>query len=230
MLLIRAKSTAHTSCICPPGFTTRLTSSQCLNLRPMRSYIVTLICSESSLRGSLDGPPMIGTSAARSVLFQRLTAYVCVSPLLTAQVFLDYVHAMTRMPELREYLDDVDAVPDPVYAAEVEELTRSVPKMITLLPDILRDRSDIRHNAALAEMISGLTLRLDQLRPLAVRVSRASDVEPCCLHSLLSSSEPICVRQRWEKQRSCTISALRRMRNSYGPLKLLSHAAYTKLL
>lgn len=37
-----------------------------------------------------------------------------------------------------------------------------------MLPDILRDRSDIRHNAALAEMIAGLTHRLDQLRPLAV--------------------------------------------------------------
>ena len=83
---------------------------------------------------------------------------------------------MTRLPELREYLDDVDAVPDAAYAAEVEELTRSVPKMITMLPNILRDRSDIRHNAALAEMISGLTLRLDQLRPLAVSLLHSSYV------------------------------------------------------
>lgn len=85
-----------------------------------------------------------------------------------AQVFLDYVHAMTRMPELRDYVNDIDAVPDAAYASEVEELSRTVPKMISMLPDILRDRSDIRHNAALAEMISGLTSRLDQLRPLAV--------------------------------------------------------------
>ena len=88
----------------------------------------------------------------------------CVAP----QVFLDYVHAMTRMPELREYLDDADAVPDAAHAAEVEELTRGVPRMISMLPDVLRDRSDIRHDAALAEMIAGLTQRLDQLRPLAV--------------------------------------------------------------
>jgi nuclear pore complex protein Nup98-Nup96 len=77
---------------------------------------------------------------------------------------------MTRMPELREYLDDAGAVPDAAYAAEVEELTRGVPKMIGILPDILRDRSDIRHSAALAEMITGLTHKLDQLRPLAVSV------------------------------------------------------------
>lgn len=75
---------------------------------------------------------------------------------------------MTRMPKLREILDDVDAVPDAAHAAEVEEITRTVPKMIGMLPDVLRDRADIRHKAALAEMIAGLTLRLDQLRPLAV--------------------------------------------------------------
>lgn len=84
------------------------------------------------------------------------------------KVFLDYVHAMTRMPELRDYINDIDAVPDEAYAAEVEEMSRTVPKMISMLPDILRDRSDIRHNAALAEMISGLTSRLDQLRPLSL--------------------------------------------------------------
>lgn len=84
------------------------------------------------------------------------------------KVFLDYAHAMARMPELREYLDDADARPSDELGAEVEELTRSVPKMIALLPGVLRDRSDIRHSAALAEMIAGLTLRLDRLRPLAL--------------------------------------------------------------
>ena len=77
---------------------------------------------------------------------------------------------MTRMPELREYLDESDMA-DNAYTSEVDELTRSVPKMIGLLPSILRDRSDMRHNSALAEMIAGLTLRLDQLRPLAVSAS-----------------------------------------------------------
>ncbi|GJE85205.1 Nup96 domain-containing protein [Phanerochaete sordida] len=84
------------------------------------------------------------------------------------KIFLDYAHAMTRMPELRDYVNDIDALPDEACAAEVEELSRTVPKMISMLPDILRDRSDTRHNAALAEMISGLAARLDQLRPLAL--------------------------------------------------------------
>ncbi len=75
---------------------------------------------------------------------------------------------MVRLPELRERLEDVDASSDDTIAIEVEELTRSVPKLIGVLADALRDRADVRHNAAVAEMISGLTLRLDQLRPLAV--------------------------------------------------------------
>ena len=84
------------------------------------------------------------------------------------QLFLDYVHAMTRMPELRELLDDVDTAPDAAAAAEVDDLTRSVPRLIGALPAVLRDRADMRHGAALAEMVAGLTHRLDQLRPLAV--------------------------------------------------------------
>ena len=74
---------------------------------------------------------------------------------------------MTRLPELRERLEDMPH-PSEGLGAEVEELTRSVPKLIGVLSDALRDRSDVRHKAALAEMISGLTSRLDQLRPLSV--------------------------------------------------------------
>ena len=83
------------------------------------------------------------------------------------QVLLDYVHVMTRLPELREHLDTM-VVPDAADAAEIEELTRSVPKLIQQFPDVFNEASNIRHQAALAEMISGLTTRLDRLRPLAV--------------------------------------------------------------
>jgi nuclear pore complex protein Nup98-Nup96 len=77
---------------------------------------------------------------------------------------------MTRIPELREQLDTM-VVPDAADAAEIEELTRSVPKLIQQLPDVFNEISNIRHQAALAEMISGLTTRLDQLRPLAVSIN-----------------------------------------------------------
>lgn len=86
---------------------------------------------------------------------------------LVAQVLLDYVHIMTRIPELRERLDTL-IVPDATDAAEIEELTRNVPKLIQQLPDVLNEQFNIRHQAALAEMVSGLTARLDLLRPLAV--------------------------------------------------------------
>lgn len=75
---------------------------------------------------------------------------------------------MGRLPELQASLEEVDAVPDVAQAAELEELTRSVPKLIALLPEVLPDRSDARLNAAISEMITGLTQRLDKVRPLAV--------------------------------------------------------------
>ena len=62
---------------------------------------------------------------------------------------------MVRLPELRERLEDGEASSDDTIAIEVEELTRSVPKLIGVLADALRDRADVRHNAAVAEMISG---------------------------------------------------------------------------
>ncbi|KAI0918514.1 hypothetical protein AcV5_002488 [Taiwanofungus camphoratus] len=84
------------------------------------------------------------------------------------KLFLDYVHAMMRLSELYEHLEDEDMIPDAAQTAELEQLARSVPKLITMLPDVLHNRSDIRHNAALTEMIAGLTCRLDRVKPLAI--------------------------------------------------------------
>ena len=76
---------------------------------------------------------------------------------------------MTRLPKLRDRLDNMSEITQsPIEAAEIDELTRSVPKLIMILPEVLHSRSDIRHKVALAEMISGLSQRLDQIRPLAV--------------------------------------------------------------
>jgi hypothetical protein len=74
---------------------------------------------------------------------------------------------MTRLPELKEHLDE-DAVPDAAEVAELEDFARSVPKLIGILPDVLRERSDPRHSVALAEMVAGLTACLDKLKPLAL--------------------------------------------------------------
>jgi nuclear pore complex protein Nup98-Nup96 len=86
------------------------------------------------------------------------------------QTFLDYANATVRLPDLKEHLDD-NAVPDASEAQELEELTRSMPKLIGILPDVLRDRGDACHNVALADMVSDLTVALDQVNS-QVLVSR----------------------------------------------------------
>jgi nuclear pore complex protein Nup98-Nup96 len=79
---------------------------------------------------------------------------------------LDYAHAMTRLPEL---IQDVQAasLQDGSHLAELEELTRSVPRLIGQLPTIVRDPTDARHHVAVATMITGLTRQLDRAMPLA---------------------------------------------------------------
>jgi nuclear pore complex protein Nup98-Nup96 len=83
---------------------------------------------------------------------------------------LDYANAMERLPALRQSLADAsDAVPDAAEADEVNELCRSVPKLLTLLPEVLYNRDqDSRHAAALADMSASLVLKLDSVRPLAL--------------------------------------------------------------
>lgn len=75
---------------------------------------------------------------------------------------MDYANATIRLSDLKEHLDE-DAVPDASEAQELEDLTRSVPKLVGILPDVLRDRGDPRHNVALAGMVSDLTAALDQV-------------------------------------------------------------------
>ena len=80
---------------------------------------------------------------------------------------MDYANATVRLPDLKENLDD-DAVPDAAEALELEDLTRSVPKLVGILPDVLHDRGDARHNIALAGMVSDLTAALDQVNSQAL--------------------------------------------------------------
>ena len=85
---------------------------------------------------------------------------------------MDYAHIMTRVPELhgriREEEEEENAVADASEAMELAELVRSIPKLVGILPDVLRDRSDPRHAAALAVMVSGLMMHCDRIQPLAL--------------------------------------------------------------
>lgn len=106
------------------------------------------------------------------IVTELITPHPCGS-----QAYLDYARAMARLPQLRERLDDKRTSPD-ATGAELEELTRSVPKLIGILAESSRDSLDIRHKAALAVMMSGLASRMDQVRPLAVRLKVSSVDSP----------------------------------------------------
>jgi len=95
-------------------------------------------------------------------IFTRLSGHPIDGWHLRGKTFLDYANATVRLPDLKEHLDD-DAVPDASEAQELEELTRSVPKLIGIVPDVLRDRGDARHNVALVSMVADLTAALDQV-------------------------------------------------------------------
>ena len=73
---------------------------------------------------------------------------------------------MTRLPELQASLDD--AVPDATQASELDDLVRGIPKLIDMLPNVLRNQDDPRHIAALADMVAELILKLDKVKPLAL--------------------------------------------------------------
>ncbi|CDO77082.1 hypothetical protein BN946_scf184473.g26 [Trametes cinnabarina] len=84
------------------------------------------------------------------------------------KVFLDYAHALTRLPQLRDRLVETDGTLSADEAAELEQFSRSVPKLISILPNVLPDRTNVCHRAAAAEMTFQLMRHLDQIRPLAI--------------------------------------------------------------
>ncbi|KAG1786824.1 nuclear protein 96-domain-containing protein [Suillus plorans] len=104
-------------------------------------------------------------------LFERIANQTVDGWHTRGKVYMDYAHAMTRIPELHASLTE-SAVPDTVEEQELDNFTRTVPRLINVLPDVLSNPSDPRHKVALAEMISGLTAVLDIVRPLALSQSQ----------------------------------------------------------
>lgn len=47
-----------------------------------------------------------------------------------------------------------------------------MPKLVSILPDVLPDRSNMRHTAAAAEMTTQLVRHLDQIRPVVLVSAR----------------------------------------------------------
>ncbi|KAF9051437.1 nuclear protein 96-domain-containing protein [Panaeolus papilionaceus] len=88
------------------------------------------------------------------------------------KIYLDYVNIMTRLPKLLDEVaaeqEDRETVLDATQADEIEDLSKRIPKILALLPDILhRDRAvDDRHVAALEEMSKDLLKLLERSKPL----------------------------------------------------------------
>ena len=93
---------------------------------------------------------------------------------------------MVRLPQLY----DDKATPSDAAGAELDELARSVPKLIGVLAEASRESSDIRYKAALAVMMSGLASQMDRVRPLAVRLTVSSVDSPDLMMCLTCASAP----------------------------------------
>jgi nuclear pore complex protein Nup98-Nup96 len=107
---------------------------------------------------------MDGMIMARSVNFRFSQSH---SVLSLGQAILDYVHVVTRIPELQVLVHEQDDADQSVLLEELGELTGTIPKLIDILPKALGDNTDPRHKAAVAEVISSLLRLLDTLRPFA---------------------------------------------------------------
>jgi len=99
------------------------------------------------------------------VLFERFVGHTVDEWHVRGKAFLDYAHSMTRLPEL---IQDLRVSQDSLQLAELEELARGIPKLIGVLPAMVRDPTDARQSVAVTTMITGLTLQLDRASPLTL--------------------------------------------------------------
>ncbi|KAJ6485939.1 nuclear protein 96-domain-containing protein [Mycena sanguinolenta] len=111
-------------------------------------------------------------------LFSRINGRPVDGWHVRGKAFLDYAHIVTRLPEVEEELgheQELDVVSS--LEEETDELTRNATKLIGILPDALRDRSDSRHNAALAYMIRILVKMVDKYRPFTLAEVQPTHVD-----------------------------------------------------
>ncbi|KAG6888282.1 hypothetical protein C0995_009396 [Termitomyces sp. Mi166 len=78
------------------------------------------------------------------------------------KIFLDYVKIMTHT--LGHEAEEPD-VSDAVQNTQVEDLIKSVPRLVELLPDLFREGLDPRHGIALTEMVAGMVGQVKKYAP-----------------------------------------------------------------
>ncbi|EPQ60401.1 hypothetical protein GLOTRDRAFT_135098 [Gloeophyllum trabeum ATCC 11539] len=84
---------------------------------------------------------------------------------MRGKIFVDYADIGTTLPPLLfELRAEPNAIPDAAQKFVVENMSNLIPRLIGLLPDILSDRSDPRHRAALRHMTGKLMSALAKLK------------------------------------------------------------------
>ncbi|CAE6428515.1 unnamed protein product [Rhizoctonia solani] len=78
------------------------------------------------------------------------------------QLYLQYAECMSKLPEL--LFDVAIGEPDAVQAVELERLSRAVPQLLGLLPEMFPDKANIRQQICLGNMISSLMQFLPALK------------------------------------------------------------------
>ncbi|KAG6844478.1 hypothetical protein H0H87_006614 [Tephrocybe sp. NHM501043] len=81
---------------------------------------------------------------------------------IRGKVFLDYVKIMTHLPDL---LAEEDSIADAEQSTQFDDLIKSVPRLIGILPDVLKEGPDPRHGAALTEIVAGLVGQVKKYAP-----------------------------------------------------------------
>ncbi|KAF8609715.1 hypothetical protein BDV93DRAFT_465151 [Ceratobasidium sp. AG-I] len=78
------------------------------------------------------------------------------------KLYLQYADCMSKLPDL--LLDVALGEEDPVQARELERLSRAVPQLLGLLPEMFPDKTNIRQQICLGNMISSLMQFLPALK------------------------------------------------------------------
>ncbi|CAE6486531.1 unnamed protein product [Rhizoctonia solani] len=78
------------------------------------------------------------------------------------QLYLQYAECMSKLPEL--LFDAAIGEPDAIQAIELERLSRAVPQLLGLLPEMFPDKANIRQQICLGNMISSLMQFLPALK------------------------------------------------------------------
>ncbi|KAG8680496.1 hypothetical protein FRC08_016255 [Ceratobasidium sp. 394] len=78
------------------------------------------------------------------------------------KLYLQYADCMSKLPDL--LLEAALGEEDPIQAQELERLSRDVPKLLGLLPEMFPDKTNIRQQICLGNMISSLMQFLPALK------------------------------------------------------------------